>query len=112
MEIIDIGTHRIEFQPPSAEGTEPPIEQVPIWIITPYALLRRFDQAERLTVRTAAQSDPAIDDWLSLVQAAQHIDLQHIETVAGINYLAEQALITPERAEQILGTSAEPHELP
>ncbi len=112
MQVIDIGTHRIEFQAPAAEGASPPIEQVPTWIITPYALLRRFDQAERLTVRTAAQTDPAIDDWLSLVQAAQHIDLQHIETVAGINYLAEQALITPERAQHILGTPAEPPELP
>lgn len=112
MEIIDIGTHRIEFQPPATESAEPPTEQPPTWIITPYALLRRFDQDERLTVRTAAQSDPAVDDWLSLVQAAQHIDLEHAEIVTGLNYLAANQHISPERAEQILTTPAAPHELP
>lgn len=112
MEIIDIGTHRIEFQAPIPESPEPPAEQVANWIITPYALLRRFDQVERLAIRTAAQSDPAIDDWLSLVQAAQHIDLEHAETVTGLNYLAANQHISPERAEQILTTPAAPHEQP
>lgn len=111
MQVIDIGTHRIEFQPPTQEAPEPAAEQ-PSWLITSYALQLRFDQAERLAIRNAAQTDLVINDWLTLVQAAQHIDLQHADTVAGIHYLAAHQHITEQHAEQILSTPAQPAELP
>jgi hypothetical protein len=71
--------------------------------IKPIDLLQRFTQDERAAIRTAAKSNATIEDYLSMLAAAQgDVDLTHPLTVAGVQQLESAGLIAVGRSAQIL----------
>jgi hypothetical protein len=70
--------------------------------ITPVEFLQRFTAQERVAIRTAADSDAALDDYLELLQAAQEVDLTHDVTIVGVQALEQAGLIAQGRAAEIL----------
>lgn len=68
--------------------------------LTQLAFLRRFTAPERIAIR--ASTDPIIVDFLHLVNLAQDILVTDSDTAMGVNYLAQQGLIAPERVAEIL----------
>lgn len=68
--------------------------------------LRRFTQAERITIRAAASQSPELDDYLKLldITIAQGgvIDLNDPDTIAAVGLLEAVGLIAPGRAAEVL----------
>ena len=69
--------------------------------LTQLAFLRRFTAQERIAIRSS--SDPVIIDFLHLVNLAQDVNLDDLDTVAGLAYLEAQQLIAQGRAAEIRG---------
>lgn len=93
--IFDSGTHKVESAGVIATPT-------PEFKITKLAFKNRMTQAERIAIRNASQTNPIIYDFLDLVNDAQFIDLTRSDTVAGVNYLESEELLTEGRANEIL----------
>ena len=66
------------------------------------AFLKRMTAEERTSIRAAAKSNPALDDLVWMLEAADPVHLDDPLTVYGINQLATIGLLTPERAAEIL----------
>ena len=68
--------------------------------------LRRFTQAERITIRAAASQSPELDDYLKLldITIAQGgvINLNDPDTIAAVGLLEALGLIAPGRAAEVL----------
>ena len=73
----------------------------PVW--TAYQFLLRFTEAELTGIRAASINDPVTWRFLTLATAAQEINSNDPTTVAGMDYLVSQNLLTPERKAEILG---------
>jgi len=78
--------------------------------ITHLALNLRFTRAERDAIRTSSDAD--VQDVLFLFDVARYIDLDRVETVAGLNMLEAKGLLGAGRAQQIIEQQVEPHERP
>lgn len=78
--------------------------------ITKLAFRNRFTFAEKVAIETAAETDPVVRVLLKDQEAATFIDLSRQDTLDGVQLLASKALLTPERAEAILGTTIQPEE--
>jgi hypothetical protein len=70
--------------------------------VTKLEFLDKFTAEERIGIRTAAQSSPAIADYLDMLDAAQDVDLTDMRTIGGANALEATGLIAAGRAAQIL----------
>lgn len=70
--------------------------------VTKLAFLNRFTAEERIGIRTAAQSNVAIADYLAMLDAAQDVDLTDARTIGGVRALEAAGLIAAGRAAQIL----------
>lgn len=68
--------------------------------------LRRFTQAERISIRAAAAQSPVLDDYLRLldITIAQGgiVNLDDEDTVTAVNLLEQAGLIADGRAVEIL----------
>lgn len=62
----------------------------------------RFTAAERVAIRTAAQTNGAIADYLGLLAAAPTVNLTDPISIAGVQALEAATLIAQGRAAQIL----------
>ena len=79
------------------------VEPAPIpRIITKLEYLRRFTTEERVTIRTASKSESVLEDYLAMMELAQDINLDDVDTIAAVNMLALSGLIAPTRAAEIL----------
>jgi hypothetical protein len=70
---------------------------------TSYEFLNRFTVAERATLRAAANSNTTVADFLELAVAANEIINTDPVTIAGMDYLVAQGLMTEARKLEILG---------
>lgn len=70
--------------------------------ITQLAFLRRFTDAERVAIRTAAKSNAQVEDYLDLLAKSQDVDLTDPLTVGGVQALEAGGLIATGRAAEIL----------
>lgn len=70
---------------------------------TAYQFLLRFTEAELTAIRAASVNDPVTWRFLTLATAAQEINSDDPNTIAGMDYLVSQNLLTPERKAEILG---------
>lgn len=64
--------------------------------------LRRFTTEERVAIRSAAASNPVLDDYLKLMELAQEINLDDPDTVAAVAMLEQAGLIASGRAAEVL----------
>jgi hypothetical protein len=69
--------------------------------VTALAFKQRLTAAERIAIRAAATSDPVIADFLDLLSSASTVDLDHADTVSGVDYLVSTELLTAERAAEL-----------
>lgn len=80
--------------------------------VTKLAFLNRFTQPERLTIRTAAKSSVAIEDYMAMVTEAKWIDLSRADTRAGVQAMETATLLAAGRALEILDAPIQPEEKP
>lgn len=70
--------------------------------IPPIDWMRRFTMAERIAIRTAAKSDPIVEDVLELLASVKTgVLITDADTQMALGYFAQQGLITPARAAEI-----------
>jgi hypothetical protein len=70
--------------------------------IAPFDFLSRFTPAERANIRTAAQGNAAIADYIAMAETAPSINLTSELTTTGVNALEAAGLIGAGRAAEIL----------
>lgn len=86
-----------------------PIEQAPIdWRITRLAFLNRFTDAEAIAIDLASigatVQAATFRRFMSKVNNAEFIDLSRSDTIAGVQYLETQTILSNGRASVILTT--------
>ncbi len=64
--------------------------------------LNRFTAAERASIRTAAQTDDDLADFLMLLECAVEVVNTEATTTGGIDYIVSLGLLTRARADEIL----------
>jgi hypothetical protein len=69
--------------------------------ISSLEFLRLFTAHERMAIRAA--NDALVNDFMDLLEHAEVVRLDNIDTVQGVQYLASKGLITHEKANEILG---------
>ena len=69
-------------------------------IITKYAFRKRFTLNEKVALKTS--TDPVIQVMQDDIDAAQEIDLNDLDLIAGLEYCVTQGILTEERKEEIL----------
>lgn len=80
-------------------------------ILSPYRFKRRFTQSERVAIRTAAATSPAIYDYMDMLDTAPSVNLTDELTQDGINSMEMMGLLTAGRAAQILNTPVSDEEM-
>lgn len=70
--------------------------------MTHLAFLRRFTAEERSALRTAAKTDPILDDAMYLFEQAKEIDTTDTDTVDFVNYMVSQTLLDASRTSEVL----------
>lgn len=89
-----------DFTPPA-----PPPE---VRIITKVAMLtKRLTTAEFVGILTASKTDPAIEAWKYVFDAATQVDLDSQNTRDGMALLVAKGLLTQARADAILNAPVE-----
>lgn len=82
-------------------------------IITKVAMLtKRLTTAEFVGILTAAKTDPAIEAWKYVFDAATQVDLDSQNTKDGMSLLVAKGLLTQARADAILTAPVQPDERP
>jgi hypothetical protein len=71
-------------------------------IYTAYQFMLRFTAEERAAFRTAALTDANVADFQQLAQSAQEIRTDDPTTIAGMDYLVSQGLLTQARRDEIM----------
>lgn len=70
--------------------------------ISALAFKQRLTLEERIAIRTAGKSDVLIEDFLDLLSQATTVDLDHQDTVNGVNYMVARGHIEAKRIAEIL----------
>jgi hypothetical protein len=94
-----------EYQAWKAAGGLPdplPAAEPELREITAYAFMMRFTAEERASIRAAAVSNSALADLYDRQKAAQTINLDDAEVIAGLALLEAAAIIGEGRAAEIL----------
>lgn len=92
----------MEFDPAKSPRFFPP-PKPPVTVWTAFQFLLRFTEAEREGFRMAALNDPKVADFIQLCGAASEVEANHPMTVAGMEYLVDQGLLTQARSYEVLG---------
>ena len=66
--------------------------------------MRRFTDAERIAIRTAAKSNVIVEDAMDLLNGADRVHLDDADVVRFVRYLESIHLIADGRASVILGS--------
>lgn len=105
------------------ESTDSPSVSLPQTKITKLAFRNRFTQAEKIAIEFASIDNPSADTaarlqaaalraYLKDVDSATFVDLARQDLIDGVQALETMTLIASGRADQILTTPIEPHEVP
>jgi hypothetical protein len=88
--------------PDGATLPPPPAKRV----LSPHEFKSLSTPQERIAARKAAHEQTdlgfALDDVLDMLQTAKEVDLDHPQTIAGVQLMVQAGIYSPERAEQIL----------
>lgn len=85
------------------------LEEVPglaigrVRYITPREFLARLTMAHKLAIRTAAQTNAALAVWIDELVASTEVDLDHPDTVAGLDAMARGGLLAAEDVARVRG---------
>ena len=70
--------------------------------MTKLEYLRRFTGEERVAIRSAAEQNAVLADYLQLMELAQEINTGDADTIAAVTMLEQAGLIAAGRAQEIL----------
>lgn len=70
--------------------------------LTHLEFLRRFTSDERVTITAASAQNPALADYMKMLDSAKLINLSDVDVSAGVNVLEQAGIITAGRANEIL----------
>lgn len=87
---------------PDGNYREVPEPPVPNYIVTKFAFLTRFTPTERTAALTESKTNVQVEDFWSLLYAAEYVTLNNPETIAGIDLLVSLGILTPARGQEIL----------
>lgn len=73
--------------------------------LTKLQFRKRFTDAEKIAIYEAAVTSAALRVFIDDTQSAEFVDLEDADVIAGVESLAENKLITEERAAEILHIS-------
>lgn len=71
-------------------------------VVSKLDFLGRFTVTERIGIRNTAKTDAVVEDFMDLLNKAEHVDLASANTIAGLGYLVSIGLITAARRDAIL----------
>jgi hypothetical protein len=71
--------------------------------LTPREFLARLTMPQKLAIRMAAQSDAALAVWMDELVASTEVDLDHPDTVAGLDAMRAAGLLTAAHVAAIRG---------
>lgn len=71
--------------------------------LTKLQFLRRFTSEERIAIRELAKTNGIVFDAMELLNMAEYISVTDPDTITLINYLVYVGILSPERAQEILG---------
>lgn len=74
-------------------------------IITKLQFLQRFTQEERIAIREAAKTNPYVEDFLELLNAASEVNVEYQPTIDAIDALIGLGLIAAASKPDILALS-------
>lgn len=80
-----------------------PEAAAPARTLSKLQFLRLLTQAERIAFRQAAKVNPVMEDFLALLDLADHVDKDDPDVVAGLYSAEEAGVLAPGRAAEILG---------
>lgn len=96
------------FVAPAAPPAPPEVR-----VISKVAMLtKRLTTAEFVGIIQASKTDPAIEAWRIVFDAATQVDLDSPNTRDGMALLVTKRLLTQARADAILGNPVQPDERP
>lgn len=81
---------------------EPPEPEPEPRRITRIGFMQRIPTPKRIAIRTASKTDAVIEDFLDLLAATDLIELEHPDTLMGVQYLVMQGLLTQAEAEAVV----------
>lgn len=76
-------------------------------VLTKYEFMCRFTQPELVSILTAIKTDPEVEAYWQMAQAAQEIDLTDPNTDFGLKLLTAKELIKATRPDEILGKAVQ-----
>lgn len=95
------------------EHFTPPAPPVEAHVITKVAMLtRRLKTAEFVGIIQASKTDPAIEAWRIIFDAASEVNLESENTKSGMALLVAKGLLTQARADEVLNAPVQPEERP
>jgi hypothetical protein len=87
---------------PDGNYREVPQPPTPVYVITKFQFLMRFTATERQETLTAARTNVVVEDFMSLLNSAENVNVTNPETIAGVNELVSINILTQARADEIL----------
>lgn len=95
------------------ESFAPPAPPPEVRVITKVSMLtRRLKTMEFVGILTAAKTDPAIEAWKYVFDAASQVDLDSQNTRDGMALLVAKGLLSQARADEIINAPVEQGERP
>lgn len=90
------------IETPYTAPDAPPMPVVAPVILTKLQFLRRFTQAERITMRAAASASAEMFDYMELLRLAEEVVLNDPDTIAGVTMMEVAGIIGAGRAQEVL----------
>lgn len=81
-------------------------DPAPVAVLTKYQFLGLLTLAERITLRTAAKTDPVLEDALAMMEMAQEIRGDDPLLAQMFGYCVTEEYVTAERAAELLAQIA------
>lgn len=99
-------------EPPEPPEPAPiPVPDIPVdTILTPMSFVRRFNMQEEMMFRQTAKEDIVVESLLSSLYLVEYVDLLDERVIGGLQYLVSKALLSQERADEILKSPVQPFE--
>lgn len=99
-------------EPPEPPEPAPiPVPDIPVdTILTPMSFVRRFNMQEEMMFRQIAKEDIVVESLLSSLYLVEYVDLLDERVIGGLQYLVSKALLSQERADEILKSPVQPFE--
>lgn len=92
----------LEWQVPNWVLVDGPAPTPPSLAVSQYEFLMLFTTAERVAIRQAATQEPALADWLDLLNRVDLVHLDDAQTIDAVTVLTQAGLLAAGRQAEVL----------